>query len=169
MKHTDEKNGRIAQVTLLTVFGLMTIIGCCLMLMPFLASINPDNETHFELLPWFFGIVIGGGVSMGMVWLRSRWRVDWVPFAIAVTLWLVGATLFFFGGTAVFLYDEPAEFASNLGFSVGLCMAPGILFIVLSFLIYIYHARRNRSQDKSLSSLDPAAWIDHLKEDEHEQ
>ncbi|MCA9933020.1 MAG: hypothetical protein H6662_02515 [Ardenticatenaceae bacterium] len=156
---------RILTLILTLFFSLLGMAGCLLAFLMLLGSAAEPGETYFEMLPFLMGLIITAVGGILMSWLRQRLRIGWTTTAITLLLWLVGTALLFFGGTAVFLYDEPAEFMSNLGFAMALCIVPGGLLTLFALALYGYSAwRGNQSQAKAAP--DEAEWIETLKEQE---
>jgi len=67
--------------------------------------------------------------------------------------------------TAILLYEEPTEFVSNFGFSVGLCLVPGTFLALLGLLLYALEARRGRKTAVSTAA-DSSNWLESIKETE---
>ncbi|MCO5189760.1 MAG: hypothetical protein M9918_16390 [Anaerolineae bacterium] len=117
---------------------------------------------YITLAPVFLGPTAGAIGAGLMILYRQRLHIGWVPLLIAASLWFIGASLLAFTGFAAFDVNEPSEFWSNLGFSLGLCLVPGILLAGMGIVLYWSDAARNRSQ----KAPDEATIVTDLKQNE---
>lgn len=152
-----------ADVILIVCFGLLAVVGCvCSLFSMVWAAAEPD-EGLFVLAALFLGLVLAGVGSMGMVLLRQRYHMGWPLLVVGILLWSMGVVIFSFGLAAIFLYDEPTEFMSNLGFSVGLCMMPGAFLAMIGLFVFGYEARRETAVSPDE---DADEWLKSVKADE---
>ncbi len=168
------ENGRIPTLMLILLFALMALSGCLLAFLVTLTSVaSTENETFYELVPTFAGLMVAGLGGALMTSLRRRYRMGWLALLVLLVIWLLGTALFFFGGTAVFFYDEPSQFVPNLGFALGMCIVPGGLLALLALGIYFLYAWRSRRASTnpdipSSNPVDEAGWLQILKDQEKE-
>jgi hypothetical protein len=156
-----------ADIVLIVFFGLLAGLGClCSFFSMVLAAIQP-GEGIITLAPIFFGLTLAGVGSMAMISMRQRYKMGWPLLLVSILLWSMGAAVFAFGLAATFMYDEPTEFLSNLGYSVGLCIAPGAFVAVVGLFIFGYEAWRETEGDVSVSPDEGAdEWLKSVKADE---
>jgi hypothetical protein len=153
------------------VAGLLLLGGVaffCAILMMMVSLFDPADDSY-QIVPLLLGLMMAAAGCAVLVALRRRWGIPWVPLLVTLVLFGMGMAMVAFGGTAVFLYDEPNEFLPNLGWAVTLCLTPGMVLIGLGLLLYGYEARRRqkKSVGTDFSSFpDPADWIQTLKDDE---
>ncbi len=156
-----------ADTVLIVIFGLLAGVGClCSFCSMVMAAAEPDKGL-FVLAAICVGLMLAGVGSMVMVLLRQRYHMGWPLLVVSLLLWSIGAVVFSFGLAAIFLYDEPTEFLSNLGFSVGLCIAPGAFLAVIGLFVFGYEAWRETEGDVSVSPNEGAdQWLKSVKADE---
>lgn len=168
----SEGNGRIPTLMLILLFAMMSLSGCLLAFLVTLTSATAgENERFYELIPTFVGVMVAGLGGVFMTSLRRRYRMGWLALTALLVVWLLGTALFFFGGTAVFFYEEPSQFTANLGFALGLCLVPGGLLILLTlglYLLFVWRSRRSAATPdlSETRPADEAEWIQTLKDAE---
>jgi len=140
----------------LAVLGLLAALST-------LVLTAPETQAPFyDLAPFFLGLALAGGGVAVMGLARAYFRIAWLIVVITAVLWLMGTLLFAFGLSAIFYYDETADFAVNLGYVVGLCLGPGLLLAAIGLLLYLFEARRGRRQKREAA----ADWLHRLKSEE---
>lgn len=146
-------------------FVALAIASClCGTIMPLIAGID-NAEISYELIPFLLGTAVALMITAGLVLFRRRRNIGGMYLLISMLLWLTGSAVFAFGLTAIFLYDEPTEFFSNLGYSVGLCLLPGAFLALLGLLLYALEAGRGRKTAVSPSD-DSSDWLESIKAEE---
>jgi len=146
-------------------FGILAILSCLCGMGTLLMTVIDNTETYYELFPFFLGTAIALIVTTGLVLFGRRQNIGGLHLLISVLLWLAGSAVFAFGLTAILLYEEPTEFVSNFGFSVGLCLVPGTFLALLGLLLYALEARRGRKTAVSTAA-DSSNWLESIKETE---
>jgi hypothetical protein len=173
MAQTDLRSK--TDVTFVLLFMVLAIIGCLCALSTFFLSPTDAAGNFYDLAPFFFGLTLAGGGSAGMVAMRGRYQIAWPILLITITLWMIGALTFAFGLSAIFYYDEPADFTMNLGYVVGLCIGPGLLLAAIGQLLYGFEAwrgmKQRRGESQTAVSPDTLApdWLKSLKAAERTQ
>ncbi len=129
--------GKWLWVGLQFVLGLIGVITLLLASLTFFIDLWTDNIAHrFALVPAFLGIGLACFVGILLVRLRGKTHVNPVVVLTTLGLWLVGSACFSLGVTAVLLNQEPSQFVSDLSFSFGLCIVPGLFLIGIAGLVY---------------------------------
>lgn len=151
-------------LALIVVLGMIAL--CCgSMAMLILFTSFYTEPEYVTLVPVFLGPTAGAIGAALMILYRQRLHIGWIPLLIAAFLWFVGASLLAFTGFAVFDVDEPSELLPNLGYSLGLCLAPGVILAGMGVLLYWSDAIRNRP-NRPQKTPDEATIINDLKQDE---
>ena len=152
------------------IFALLALAGggfLCALSTFFLTSAN-THEPFYDLAPFFLGLALAAGGGAMMFLARHHYRIAWPILLITVLLWMMGATIFGFGLSAVFYYEETADFSLNLGYVVGLCIGPGLLLAALGQLLYGFEAwrglKQRREEETAVSAQDQKPdWLTALK------
>jgi hypothetical protein len=162
-----------ADIVLIVFFGLLAAVGCFCSFFAVVMTVAEPGDTSYELAPFFFGLTLAGAGSMAMIAMRARYKMGWPLLLVALVLWSMGSAVFAFGLTATFMYDEPTEFASNLGYSVGLCIGPGAFLAVIGLFLFGYEAwRGSKREDDEASDADDSPdesasdWLKSVKANE---
>lgn len=141
-----------ADLAVIILFGAIAACSAGLVLLLLLSALVSDPE-YIMLVPVFVGPSAGAAGVILMTWFRHRLRIAWIPLFIASFLWFSGATLFAFTGFAALDFDEPSRFLPNLGYSLGLCLVPGVILAGMGVLMYWSDAVRNRPQHTDVEAL----------------
>ena len=168
MSQNSSRSG--ADIALIVFFGLLAAVGCfCSFFAVVLAFTNP-GENNLAIALLFFGLTLAGGGSIAMIAMRQRYHMGWPMLLVAVILWSIGAMTFAFGLMGALMYDEPTEFMSNLGYSVGLCIGPGAFLAVIGLFLFGYEAWRETGGDEEEETSTPdesaSEWLKSVKADE---
>ncbi len=156
-----------ADIILIVFFGLLAGLGCLCSFFAMVMTVAEPGEENYALAPFFLGLTLAGVGSMAMVALRRRYKMGWPLLGVALILWSMGSAVFAFGLTATFTYDEPNDFISNLGYSVGLCIAPGAFLALIGLFVFGFEAWRETEQDDSpLPDESASDWLKSVKADE---
>lgn len=171
MTQNSSRSG--ADIALIVFFGLLAAVGCfCSFFAVVMAFTNP-GENNLAMALLFFGLTLAGGGSIIMIALRQRYHMGWPMLLVALLLWSIGAMMFAFGLMAALMYDEPNQFLSNLGFSVGLCMGPGLFLAAIGLFLFGYEAYRETGgvaeDDVPTSDKSADEWLKSVKADEKSQ
>ena len=168
MSQNSSRSG--ADIALIVFFGLLAAVGCFCSFFAVVMTVVEPGEGNFELAPFFFGLTLAGVGSMAMIAMRQRYKMGWPMLLVAIVLWSMGSAVFAFGLTATFMYDEPTEFMSNLGYSVGLCIGPGAFLAVIGLFLFGYEAYRETGGDEEEETPTPdesaSDWLKSVKADE---
>jgi hypothetical protein len=168
MSRISSRSG--AEIALTVLFGGLAAVGFLCSFFAMVLTLAEPGQGHYKLVPLFFGLVLAGGGSIAMVLGRRRFSLNWTLLLAATVLWSAGAIIFAFGLTAAMLYDEPNEFASNLGYSVGLCMAPGLFLALIGLFVFWVEARKGRKGDAGETAVSPDEgadeWLESIKAEE---
>lgn len=156
---------------LFTIFILLALLGCALASGTLFLSLAASGESLYVLAPSFLGLTMAGGGGAAMVVMRRRYQMAWPILLIAVALWVWGTLVFGLGVSSAFFYDEPAQFTSNFGYAVGLCIGPGVLLMAISQLLYGFEALRGKKRSEVATTAvagkgSQADWITTLKAQE---
>ncbi|MFO7682453.1 MAG: hypothetical protein R6X34_20640 [Chloroflexota bacterium] len=156
-----------ADIALIIFFGLLAGLGCLCSFFAVVLTFAEPGEGNYELAPFFLGLTLAGVGSMAMVALRKRYKMGWPLLVVALILWSMGSAVFAFGLTATFMYDEPNDFISNLGYSVGLCIAPGAFLALIGLFVFGFEAWRETEGDVFVSPDEDAdEWLKSVKANE---
>lgn len=161
----SQKSSRFTiDIALIAFFGLLAALGCLCSFSSVMLSLADAEKTFYEIAPFFLGLTLAGGGSAAMVALRQRFKMGWPLLIVAIILWSMGSAVFAFGLMAAMLYDEPNEFASNLGYSVGLCIGPGLFLALIGLFVFGYEAWRETEGDAFVSPDESANdWLESVK------
>ncbi len=129
------------RLVLFVLLGLTSLTGFGCTVAFILMSIE---EKSLQPIAVPLSLALASVGSMVMLWFKQRANVDWVPLVAAISLWFTGLNVLGFGMTTVFMYKEPSEFLSNLGFSIIFCFTPGIFFTLLGLAVYGYEYWHHR-------------------------
>lgn len=145
---SSNQRDRWATIGLLLIIGGSSILLLLFALLSFLVDLNnPDNADRFVLLPACLGSGVAGLGAMVLVALRQRLSVSWLATLGSLFLWITGSFLFSFGGSAIFLYEEPGEFIPFLTVSLGFCLVPGFIMAALGLILYWWNGyQREKAQ-----------------------
>ena len=140
--------GEFVALALLVLFSLFCLI------FVLVGMLVPDKATGVLAVQNGFlalGPLIGSLGAMAMIWWRNRARPAKAPLALAMTLWMIGATLLGFG---VFTAFTPGDrtILTNLGYSISLCLTPGAVLCLLGLGTFWYSQRRKLAEDVSAST-----------------
>ena len=139
--------GEFAVLALLALFALVCLI------FVLIGGLVPERTTGALAVQNGFlalGPLVGSLGVMAMIWLRNRVRPAKAALALAATLWMTGATLAGFGVFAAFSPGDRSV-ATNLVYSIALCLTPGAVLSLLGLGTFWYSQRRNAAED-----VDPA-------------
>lgn len=70
--------------------------------------------------------------------------MGWAPLLIALMPWSIGAVILSGGVTATFMYNEPSQFASNLGWAAVFGLVPGAFLALVGVAVFGYGYSRSR-------------------------
>jgi hypothetical protein len=129
-------------LALLVLFSLVCLI------FVLVGVLIPDKTTGALTVQNGFlalGPLAGSLGAIAMIWLRNRTRPAKAPLALAIALWMIGATLLGFG---VFTAFTPGDrsILTNLGYSIALCLTPGGVLSLLGLGTFWYSQLRNRAE-----------------------
>jgi uncharacterized membrane protein HdeD (DUF308 family) len=149
---------------------LLAAVGCFCSFFAGVMAIAEPGEDNLAMALLFFGLTLAGGGSIAMIAMRQRYKLGWPMLLVAVILWSIGAILFASGLMAALMYDEPNQFMSNLGYSVGLCIGPGGFLALIGLFLFGYEAYREtgKGEDETEPTPDDSAdeWLKSVKADE---
>ena len=149
-----------ADWVVIVIFGIIALCSGSFALLMLFSSVFTEPE-YATLVPAMLGPCAGALGVMLMVYYRRRLGITPIPLIIAAVLWFFGASLLAFTGFAVFDYNEPAEFLPNIGYSLALCLVPGVFLAGMGVLLYWSDALRNRPKHTGYDD-----YINDLKDDE---
>jgi hypothetical protein len=168
MAQNSSRSG--ADYALITFFGLLAAVGCFCSFFAVVMAFAEPGEDNLAMALLFFGLTLAGGGSIAMIAMRQRYHMGWPMLLVAVILWSIGSMAFAFGLMGALMYDEPNQFLSNLGYSVGLCLGPGAFLAVIGLFLFGYEAYRETGGDveEDVPTPDKNAdeWLKSVKADE---
>ena len=168
MAQNSSRSG--ADVALIVFFGLLAAVGCFFSFFAGVMAFTNPGEDNLAIALLFLGLTLAGGGSIAMIAMRQRYHMGWPMLLVAVVLWSMGSMAFAFGLMGALMYDEPNEFMSNLGYSVGLCIGPGGFLAVVGLFLFGYEAYRETGSDEEegVPTTDKSAdeWLKSVKTDE---
>ena len=168
MSQNSSRSG--ADIALIVFFGLLAAVGCFCSFFAVVMAVTDPGENDLAMALLFFGLTLAGGGSIAMIAMRQRYKMGWPMLLVAVILWSIGAMAFAFGLMATLMVDEPNEFLSNLGYSVGLCIGPGAFLAVIGLFLFGYEAYRETGgvEADGVPSPEDSAdeWLKSVKADE---
>ncbi|MFN8457465.1 MAG: hypothetical protein U0401_22865 [Anaerolineae bacterium] len=138
----------LGSIALLGGLALCGLSGFFISLIPSAKADTPP----ITMTPVCLSMILAGGSGLGLLWLKKKWASTLLRSMGGILLWVVGLGLLGLGG---FTLLSPGEtpFVENLGFSLGLCLAPGAVLTLAGLALYGYDYR-------SGSRLVPTAQID---------
>jgi hypothetical protein len=134
-----------AQVVVLVILGLIALISLVFTLVSPFTQDEQTEGTLLYMVPFFAAPILGCVGAAAMLLLRrpsgsSNWRVG-----SAMVLWFFGTWLAAFSVTALFIPSD-STLLENLGFSIGLCLAPGLALTAAGLGVYWYDWQQNPAQ-----------------------
>lgn len=126
----------VALITL-GIIGAVSLL--CTAGMVWISLIEPQ-ETYYELTPMLFGPAAAGAAGGAMIWFRQRHQPEGGWLVAAVTLTISGILLSCLGISVAFSYDEPNNFLSTAIGSAVICIAPGIVALIIGVVLYFSKA-----------------------------
>jgi hypothetical protein len=137
-RSTTPSPGEVAILALLALFALFCLI------FVLVGALVPDKQTGQLAAQQAFlalGPLVGSLGAMAMIWLRNRARPAKAPLALTSALWMIGATLTGFGLYTAFTPGDKSVL-TNLGYSIALCLTPGVFFSAMGLGTFWYSQRR---------------------------
>jgi hypothetical protein len=139
MSHSTARSpGEFIVLALFALFSLFCLI------FVLVGLLVPDKATGVLAVQNGFlalGPLVGSLGAMAMIWLRDRSRRTKAPLALAIALWMIGATLLGFGVFTAFTPGDRSVM-TNLGYSIALCLTPGAVLSLLGLGTFWYSQRR---------------------------
>jgi hypothetical protein len=111
-------------------------------------SLAVDGEALHIFHPFLIGLAMASGGSAAMIVMRRRYLMPWPILIIATGLWTVGALAFAYGVTTTLFTGETSGFDANLGYTIGLCMGPGVLLMAIAHLLYGFEAGLGKKRER---------------------
>ena len=148
-----EKLARPLEMMLLSLSSLACLVGLLGAICSLIPSSDP-NRFSWQFLPACASPALAGAGGIVMLWLRRRVKMGWAPLLIALLPWSIGAVILSGGVTATFLYKDPSEFASNLGWAAVVGLVPGAFLALVGVAVYGYsYSRSRRAQATAEASI----------------
>ena len=134
-----------ALVFLCIFFALVGVLG---VIVAAFLSLSAAGRLLHTFHPFLFGLVTASGGSAAMIVMRRRYLMPWPILLIAILLWTIGALTFAYGVTAALSIGEISGFNVNLGYTIGLCLGPGVLLMAIAHLLYGFEAGLGKKREK---------------------
>lgn len=128
------------EISLLTIFGLVSLCGLSGAVFTFLPSEEP-SQSNLALLPLCLSFTVGSLGSLAFIWFRQRAYPASAWLASSVVLWFIGVIILGFGSFAI-LSPGDFSFMENLRFSLTMCFLPGGTLTLGGLGLYLYDRRR---------------------------
>jgi hypothetical protein len=119
-------------IAVLAVMALAGISGVILSLIP--------SDSTVELIPSCLGLTLASVSAIVMIWLRNPRQKKSLWTIGGITAWFMGINVLGWGG---FTMMSPGNYSvlDNLGYSLALCITPGIFLTLLGVGLYLLGRR----------------------------
>lgn len=138
MNHKNTPNIPFIEFVALALQGGLVVSSICTSCILFLGFPENPGRQDFAFYALFLSPIPIGLVGLAMLWYRRQQGLGVVDGLLSLFLWSVGAGLIALGITFSFVYDEPNQWATNLGFALFLCLLPGLITAGLGLLLYFW-------------------------------
>lgn len=123
-----------AEVGGLVLLGTFSV--CSVMLFLIMLTTLVENPTEFYNVFLGVGPLVASVSSLLLLWFRNKTKMPSALLALALVLWFLGANIIGFGLFAAFQPSSTHSSLENLGYSVALCDAPGLLMALIGLGLY---------------------------------
>lgn len=136
------KSPGVLEIVVLVLLALVSLAGLSGIFLSFIPNVE-TGQMNFSMAPACLGMMAASLSSMGMIWFRPKMRSASAWLAMGVVLWFVGVNILGWGGFAALAPGEQTM-ATNLGFTLGFCFAPGGFMALAGLALYGYDHRQAR-------------------------
>lgn len=151
------------EIVVLVLLALVSLAGLSGIFLSFIPNVD-TGQMNISMAPTCLGMMAASLSSIAMIWLRPKTRPASAWLAMGVVLWFVGVNILGWGGFAALTPGEQSV-ATNLGFTLGLCFAPGSFIALAGLALYGYdyrQARRSRVSAGQAVAAEPG-WTAKLE------
>lgn len=130
------------------LFALVALAGLLGVLLIGAFSLVVDGQALHAFHPFLIGLVMAAGGSAAMIVMRRRYLMPWPILIIATMLWTVGTLAFAYGVSTAMFAGQTSGLNDNMGYTIGLCLGPGVLLMAIAHLLYGFEAGQGKKRER---------------------